>query len=156
MKHALPSLFLLILGACGQGPGASDIPAAAKTAFGQRFPDVHLVKWETEDTNYEANFTQHGTHWSAVFSATGAWMETEHVIPMEALPEAVRGAIASQYAGHELKKAEQADSPQGTHYEVDLKKGGHKMEVVFSADGSVVKTEMGNEDGEEDESDEKD
>ncbi|HEX2617019.1 MAG TPA: PepSY-like domain-containing protein [Flavobacteriales bacterium] len=152
MKLLLPPLLLatLSVSACGQHLNATDVPAAAKAAFAQRFPHVHIVKWEPEDgTNYEARFTQQGVEWSAVYDPQGTWLETEHVLHLTDLPEPVRHALATNYAGQEPKKVEQADTPAGTTYEVEFRKD--ESEAIFSADGTVLKTAVEEEhDGDED------
>ena len=159
MNHTLPALLLFAFSATAQGqtPGSINVPAPVKAAFAKRFPKAQEPKWEMEDKkDYEADFKQDGNKWSACFAPDGAWLETEHAIKADALPEAVRKAIAAKYADHQLKEAEQAETPKGTMYEVEFAKGEHEMEVVFAADGTVVKTKEENEDGEKDEQDEKD
>lgn len=159
MNNKLPVLLLVALSttAHGQTTGPVNVPVPVKAAFAKRFPKAEGAKWELEDKkDYEADFKQDGNKWSACFASDGAWLETEHAIKTDALPEAVRETIAAKYADHKLKEAEQAETPKGTVYEVEFAKGEHEMEVVFSADGTVVRSKEENEDGEKDEQDEKD
>ena len=95
-----------------------------------------------DKTDYEADFKLSGVKYSATYSATGKWMETEHKIKAEALPDPVKKAIAASYADHKMGSAEMAETPEGTMYEVDLENGEHEMEVVFNADGKVVKSKI--------------
>ena len=159
MKNKLPALLLIASSATAQGqtPAALNVPAPVKAAFAKRFPKAEGPQWEMEDKkDYEADFKLDGNKWSACFAPDGAWLETEHAIKADALPEAVRNAITAKYADQELKEAEQAETPKGTVYEVEFAKGEHEMEVVFSADGTVMRSKEENEDGEKDEKDEKD
>ena len=112
---------------------------------------------EMEDKkDYEVNFTQAGKKWSAKYTADAKWLETEHAVKLDELPRAVRSAIATNYADHKVEDAELVESPQGTTYEVDLEKGEHSMEVVFSADGKVLKSAMEEDDEKDEGTDEKD
>ena len=150
MNHALPTLLMLSLSmnACAQKVSEADVPQPVKAAFMKQFPKAEHAKWEMESkTEYEVNFKQEGTDRSATYATDGAWMETEHTIKADALPDAVRKAIAAGYADHKLGKVEVAETPKGTVYEVDMEKGEHSMEVVFSADGKVMETKV-EEDGE--------
>jgi uncharacterized membrane protein YkoI len=152
MKTKLVSLSLLAIGlnACGQKLSEANVPAPVKVAFAKQFPKADKAKWEMDDKiYYEANFHQDGIEWSAKYDANAAWMETEHKVKPEALPEPVRAAIVAKYADHKMGEAEVAETPKGTVYEVELKKAGHEMEVAFSADGTVLKTEeeKGEKDG---------
>ncbi|QQR86934.1 MAG: PepSY-like domain-containing protein [Flavobacteriales bacterium] len=143
MNYALPTLLMLSLSmnACAQKVSEADVPQPVKAAFMKQFPKAEHAKWEMEDKkDYEVNFQQGATKWSAKYAADAKWLETEHAIKPEELPAPVRAAIAANYADHKLEAAEVAESPQGIVYEVDLEKGEHSMEVVFAADGKVVKS----------------
>jgi len=152
MKTPMIAMLLLAgLTSTAQDKDIVNVPEAVKSAFAQRFPKAEGTKWELEDkTDYEAGFKQAGVKYSAKFSATGAWMETEHKIKKEALPELVQKALAANYAGYKVEGAEQAETPEGMFYEVDLEKGEQEMEVLFSADGKVVKSQVEEEHGEDD------
>ena len=159
MNYALPTLLMLSLSmnAGAQKVSEADVPQPVKAAFLKQFPKATDAKWEMEDKkNYEADFKQDGNKWSAAYSADGTWLETEHAIKPEALPEAVRKSIAAKYADHKLKETEQVDTPKGTFFEADLAKEGHSMDVLFTKDGSVVKTEADEDDKEDGEEDDKD
>lgn len=143
MKHILSSIVLAAasLTAQAQKVDTDRVPQAVRAAFTMKFPGVANIKWEMEDKkDYEANFTRDGVEWSATFSPAGAWLETEHKLPAKDLPAAVHKGIAANYPGHELKEAEQSDTPMGTFYEVELTKAGSRYEVVFNAEGSVMKS----------------
>lgn len=154
MRYILSSILLLAMGcaANGQKVDAAKVPAPVKSAFSTKFPKAENVKWEMEDkTDYEAEFTMSGTKWSAAYKPNGTWMETEHKISMQDLPEAVRKTIAAKYSDQKAEEVEQADTPSGTMYEVGFKKDGHETEVVFSADGQVMKSKVEEDEKEEDE-----
>ena len=159
MNHALPTLLMLSLSmnACAQKVSEADVPQPVKAAFMKQFPKAERAKWEMEDKkDYEVNFTQGGAKWSAKYAADAKWLETEHAVKLDELPPAVRTAIATNYADHKVERAEVAESPQGTMYEVDLEKGEHSMEVVFSADGKVMKSVVEEADEKDEGPDEKD
>lgn len=159
MNYALPTLLMLSLSMNGyaQKVSEADVPQPVKAAFMKQFPKAEHAKWEMEDKkDYEVNFTQGGTKWSAKYAADAKWLETEHAMKLDELPAAVRTAIATNYADYKVEGAEVAESPQGTVYEVDLEKGEHTMEVVFAADGKVLKSVVEEEDEENEGPDEKD
>lgn len=142
----IATTFALGMSASAQDKTAITVPEPVKAAFAKQFPKAESAKWEMEDkTDYEAEFKMSGTKYSAKYSAAGKWMETEHKIKADALPDPVKKAIAASYADHKVEGAEMAETPDGVVYEVDLEKGDSEMEVVFNADGKVLKTMM--EDG---------
>ncbi|MBK7385133.1 MAG: PepSY-like domain-containing protein [Flavobacteriales bacterium] len=160
MKNLIPTLLALAVtaSACAQKPATIVVPEAVKAAFAEQFPKAEGTAWEMESkTEYEAGFKMGGMKYSAVFTAEGKWMETEHKIKTDALPETVKKAIATNYADHKVEGAEQVERADGTFYEVDLEKGETEIEVLFNADGKVMKTKVEEEDkdspGEDDDND---
>lgn len=150
MNNALPVLLMLSLSmdACAQKVSEADVPQPVRTAFIKQFPKAEHARWEMETkTEYEVNFKVEGSDRSATYTKDGAWLETEHTIKADALPQPVRNAIAADYADQKVKAIEVAETPKGTVYEVDMEKGEKSVEVVFSADGKVVETKV-EEDGE--------
>lgn len=139
----IATAFALGMSAHAQNNKPITVPEPVKTAFIKQFPKAEGTAWEMESkTEYEAEFKMGGMKYSAVYSAEGKWMETEHKIKTEALPAAVQKMIASTYADHKVKGAEMAETPDGTVYEVDMEKGEHEMEVVFNTDGKVLKSKV--------------
>jgi hypothetical protein len=156
MKHLLPSLIALSLGAsaCGQKHSEVTPPEVVMNAFKEQFPKAEHVSWSMEDkTDYEADLKMDGMKYSVKYTATGVWMETEHAIKMDALPAAVRQTLAAQYAEYKLDDAEVAETPSGTVYEVDMEKGEEEMEVIFNAEGQVLKSTVEQEGGKEEDND---
>ena len=73
-----------------------NVPAAVKTAFLKDHAGAAKVKWEQENGQYEASFTEHGTAMSILYTASGAVTETETGIPVRALPKAARDMAAAK------------------------------------------------------------
>lgn len=115
-------------------------PQAVLTAFKQKFPTVTKVEWEKENaTEYEANFEMSGTETSANFKEDGTWVETETEVAYFSLPEAVKKSFEKQVTA-KPKEASKIDKPNGvTYYEVEYKDGVKTIEVLFNADGTLVK-----------------
>ena len=161
LKTVIPALVILI-GVFGLSMAMNKtiVPEAVKTAFTAKYPTAKKVKWEEEDEGeYEAEFKLNGKEMSANFKADGTWLETETEIKKSALPAAVKTAIASQFAGFEIDEAEQLETPDlGMAYEVSLenKKEKKEIQLVFSADGTVLKNKMDDDDEVDDDDDDKD
>ncbi len=76
-----------ILSSCGNG--ASNVPVNVKTNFKKDFPGVN-VKWDKEDSNFEASFKQNNNTMSALYNANGNKLETEQDIDAAALPQNIK------------------------------------------------------------------
>ena len=126
-------------------------PESVQAAFKARFPTVQKAKWDMEDdTEWEAEFKMDGEEMSANFRNDGTWTETETEIKTADLPEAVKDAIASQFAGYKMEEASLVETPDmAADYEVELEKGETTIEALFKADGTLIKQETESEDDED-------
>ena len=115
-------IFGIISTSSAQGKKAA--PAAVQTAFKTKFPTVQKAKWDVEEEGeWEAEFKTGGKEMSAIFKADGTWLETETEIKTANLPQAVKNALAAQFAGSKIEEANLVEMPgQPTAYEVELRK----------------------------------
>ncbi|MFZ0490123.1 MAG: PepSY-like domain-containing protein [Salegentibacter sp.] len=151
MKKIMTAAFVLALftlTACGQG----QVPQEVKSTFNNKFPDATNVSWDNENSDeWEAEFKQNGTEYSASFSSEGEWMETENQIDKAQLPSEVAQGLQSKYPGASIEKAEKAERKDGTVYEIEIESDGGEMEVIFDSQGNFVKKESKEEDDGEEE-----
>lgn len=140
MKNILV-VVLCLLCLCSIAYAGITPPAAVLTAFTQKFPAATKVTWEKEnDHEFEAEFMIAGEKRSAIFSETGEWVSLESPLKLKDLPESVRAACTKKYKGATIQKAEKIENPKGlTVYELDIKRGTKKQEVIFTAEGMELK-----------------
>ena len=118
----------------------AQVPAAVKATFKAKFPAITRNTWEKEGTKYEAGFTQNGITMSALITPAGELVETESDMSPAKLPAAVRTKLASDYKAYKVTEAATLVSAGGkTTYEAEVSKGGKSHDVLFNADGSLVK-----------------
>ena len=120
---------------------AINVPKAVSDAFAKKFPGITKVKWEKENANeYEAGFMLNGRSTSANFLANGSWVETEAEINTTDLPAAVVAAIHAKHPGPTINKAFKIESAKGPlTYEVEIRTGNKKREMVLEADEKIIK-----------------
>lgn len=132
--------------------GKKTAPAAVQAAFDAKFPTVQKAKWDLEEGEWEAEFKMNGKEMSANFKADGTWLETETEINTADLPQAIKNLLASQFANYKIDEATAVEIPgQPLTYEVELEKGKTTIEVLFSADGTMLgqKSDSEEEDGDD-------
>ena len=141
MKTILIAGFILACSpAFAQNMDASKVPAAAKSSFSKSFPKATNVKWEKEDGNYEAGFTENGREMAATFDEKGTWLETESKIAISALPKGVVEYVEKNYKGQKIKGAEKLSLPNNeVQYEAEIK----GADLIFDANGKFVKSKKG-------------
>lgn len=119
----------------------SKMPNAVKTAFDQKFKNATKVKWDKESLHeYEAEFQWQGLNYSANFSDTGKWLETESQSSFTQLPDKVQNAFNSSHKGAIVKAVAKIETSKGENkYEVEIKNGVSTIELFYTPDGKEVK-----------------
>jgi hypothetical protein len=144
MKKAIIIVMVMAFVSAGHGQkiDEKEVPAAVKSAFTKAFPAAKNVKWSKEDANeFESEFRVGKQEKSAVFDGSGTWINTETEIEASELPAAVQSSIKKEYPDYRIREAEALETPDGAKsYEVEIKKGSTKHQIVLSADGTITKT----------------
>ncbi len=113
----------------------SDVPAAVKTAFTAMFPDTKHIKWEMENNKYEGEFKVNSVESSALFEASGTYLQIETEIPVSSLPEAVREYVSKNLAGQKIKEAAKITDANGViTFEAEV--GG--TDYLFDSNGGFI------------------
>lgn len=72
------------------------------------------------------------------FNGRNQWVYTEWDIRPNALPQAVKDAIAaSQWATFEIDDMEYVQTPQQEYYLIELESGNREVELRVKADGTI-------------------
>ncbi len=120
------------------------VPGVAANAFKQKFPNGSQPGWSKEDNAFEVEFFNGKKRQSALFDATGKWLETETEINYNAVPMKVQNAFQKEFEGYQVQEVYEVETPdKGTNYEITTFKGAKNYEAVFSAKGEMLKKEVG-------------
>lgn len=146
----LSATLLFSFNACSQ-PGRN-VPELVKSAFSQKFPDAIKVKWSKENAReWEAEFIAGGREYSANFSETGVWVETEYKVNTDEIPAVVKTALNSGFPEAKIKVSEVTETDKGRAYEFIVISKGGRTEVVIDDSGSIVKKGHGAKSGRDEE-----
>ena len=117
-----------------------NVPAAAKSAFAAKFPAAKKVKWSVEKPGeFEVDFTINNVEQSALVDPKGNIIETEIEIKESELPQAVKAAVAKDFAGYKLDEILKATDAKGAvDFEMQVIKGKEKLAVEFDATGKLL------------------
>ncbi|HEY5407842.1 MAG TPA: PepSY-like domain-containing protein [Ginsengibacter sp.] len=116
-----------------------NVPAKAKSALRQKYPEAKNVGWEKEDGNYEANWGgKSGEDNSVQFTPAGNFIEIVKAIPVASLPKPIMTYANMHYKGVKITEAGKVTDAAGKiSYEVELK----GKDVIFDEDGNFIKAE---------------
>jgi len=134
---------VFVIGASAINQKDDKIPASAKSGFAAKFPTAQKAKWSVEKPGeFEAEFTLNKVETSALLDAKGTVLETETEIKESELPQAVKAALAKDFAGYKLDEIEKATDAKGSvSYEMEAVKGKEKLEISFDVNGKLLKKE---------------
>ncbi len=130
---------LMSVSAYAQSVTAAQVPSPVKKAMMTKYPKSNDIEWEKAGNTYIAMFSA-GDDWTvATFTDKGVWAKTDVSIDPETLPAAVKTAISKLFEGYEATSANKIETPSGTTYLAQVVGEDARYEVIFKADGSVVK-----------------
>ena len=136
------------IGLLAQGKADNDgnekinVPEAVNQAFHKDFPDVKNVHWGREGNDFEGEFRMNGREASANYDATGHRTELELDINKEDLPSAATEYISEKYAAYKISEsARVTDDANTLTFEVQIRNGSNKLELVFDKNGNFIKAE---------------
>lgn len=139
--YLLLTAALMSNAACAQKIAANKIPPAVSSAFKAKFPTATKTSWEMESAiEYEAGFKLNGEEVSATYDNTGKWLETETEIQVSDLPTTVQSTLAKDFVGFKIEEASKIENGNnGNLFEAEIEKGEEIFDVLFTADGSVLR-----------------
>lgn len=148
MKKLLVSLFILsltYLPVHAQGLQRRGVPAVVLNAFQQQFPKARQVEWEKKrDGNYEVEFEVglFSRDHEAIVSPEGRVLRHEEELASSSLPDAVKQQIKVEFDGYRVGDVKKIDTRGTITYQVELESRYGDLDVIFAADGEIVKERM--------------
>jgi uncharacterized membrane protein YkoI len=120
---------------------SENVPDTVKKAFQTKFPNATNEKWDNEKAHeYEVKFDWNGVKYSANFSETGEWLETEGTISFDQLPEKVQKAFNFEHSGASIKAIAKIETSKGiTKYEIEIKQSIKNVEILYTEEGIEIK-----------------
>jgi hypothetical protein len=148
-----------------------DVPKAVLEAFEKAYPKAEAKGFakEMEDgkTEFEVESIEGTIHRDIQYAPDGTVLVIEESMAVENLPAAVQDALKKDFAKGTVTTSEKVTKGSVVHYELVVQGKRKTVEVVFDADGKVIKKEIKDskekkhkkekkdEDDEKDEKDEK-
>jgi hypothetical protein len=120
---------------------AGNAPTTVRKAFELKFPAATDLRWDKENAHeYEASFRWKGEKYSANFSDSGVWLETESVSTFIKLPGKVQSAFDASHKGVKVKAVAKIETSTGIiKYEIELKQGIRTVEILYNEVGTELK-----------------
>ncbi len=148
MKKLLFGLFMLSLAylpISAQDVQRRGVPAVVLNAFQQQFPKARQVEWEKKrDGNYNVEFDNglFSRDHEAVISPEGKVLRHEEELASYSLPDAVKQKIKTEFDGYRVGDVKKIDAGGTVTYAVELDSRHGDLDVIFAADGEIVKERM--------------
>ena len=121
------------------------VPKAILDAFEKAYPKATMSGFSKETENgktvYEVESVEGKVHRDITYKADGSVVALEETLPVSDFPEAVRASLAKEFPKAKVVKAEKVTEGTTIRFEVLLKTGKKSSEVVFDADGKIIKKE---------------
>ena len=120
-----------------------DLPPSVVSSFEKSYPNAAIegIGKEKENgvTYYEVESVDGKTRRDLLYRTDGAVVEIEETISTAAIPGPVAKTFSERFTGYILVKAEKVTRGSDVSYELTIKGGKGKKEVVFNPAGKVLK-----------------
>ena len=119
-----------------------DLPDAVKMSFEKSYPHAVIKgagkELENEETMFEIESMDGNVRRDILFKNDGTIYEVETTIPSSDLLGSVQSSINNEFPGFTIVRAEMTVHAADSSYEVLLKKGDRKYEVVLNLYGKII------------------
>lgn len=138
MKKTL--MFATLLFACSaceaQDLRPEEVPAAVQAALTKAHPQAKHVRWERENSLYEAEFRIGYAAHTVLLDNQGKILEMEEAILVNQLPAPAIAYLDQHHHAAPLKRVEKVTDTYGkVTYEVDIK----DLDLYFDAEGKLLR-----------------
>ena len=121
-----------------------DLPKAVLNTFQKSYPDAEIKGTSIEKENgkiyYEIESMEGTQRRDLLYTKAGKLTEIEETLTSTDIPEIVKNSVMSRYPNGEINRAEKVTSGKTISYELVVKNGIQKHEVVIDPKGNIKKT----------------
>ncbi|MDA3614561.1 PepSY-like domain-containing protein [Polluticaenibacter yanchengensis] len=115
-----------------------EVPVVVTSALKKHYPDAKELKWEKENSNYEAAFKMAKTAYSLLIDTAGHILETEVEISIKEVPADVNTYLLKHYKEQKIKEVAKITDNKGiVTYEIEVK----GKDLIFDNSGKFLKEE---------------
>ncbi len=142
MKKSMLTILLLIGVVVAGTAQFRKIPSDVTDAFRKKFPNAEKVAWKDKLSSFQASFIMDDDQYTASFSSSGDWEETDRKSSYDELPDDVKdGFEKSKYAEWkpgDVYVVEKRD--EDISYRIFVKKSSlQKKYLYFSSEGQLLR-----------------
>ncbi len=122
-----------------------DLPKDVLTSFQKSYPNATIkgtsIEKEHGKTYYEIESLDGSRHRDLLYTKTGKVAEVEETLASNDIPDFVKSSVMKKYPNCEINKVEKVTSGSKINYELVVKQGEQKQEVVLDSKGNIKKME---------------
>ncbi|MDR2913795.1 MAG: PepSY-like domain-containing protein, partial [Tannerella sp.] len=116
----------------------SNVPSAISENFNSVFLDARDIDWEVSANIYKADFEINNVDYDAWYKQDGTLLAYKFDITRSSLPQEVKTAISSLYAGYTVDDAEKVVKAGNTGYFIELESRNMEEDAYFGEDGIYI------------------
>jgi hypothetical protein len=122
-----------------------NVPKAILDAFQASYPKATLKGYSKEKDKetvvYEVESVEGKIHRDVSYTVDGAVISVEESLPYDKVPQPVRDALLKEYPKAKVSMCEKVTKGETIQYELLVRSGKQKYELVFNTDGTIVEKE---------------
>lgn len=123
-----------------------DMPKVVLAAFAKSYPTATIKGYAMEKdggkTVYEIESKDGKVSRDVLYNPDGVVIVVEESLPYSEVPQPVRDAVSKNYPDSKVARCEKLIRGSSTQFEVLLKSGKRKLELVYEPNGEEVEKEV--------------
>jgi hypothetical protein len=141
MKKILSIMMLLTLAIAGTSCDDDDsnvtINDNVRTYINTHYSGAVIMEAEYNYGYLEVDIYHDSLSKDVYFDNNDAWVKTTWDVAINALPQTVTAAIATEYPDYRIDDADYVDTPDGAYYSIELEKGERDVYIKVTPDGTI-------------------
>ena len=103
------------------------------------YPNAVIIETDRDNGNIEVDIIDQNIGKEVVFNSANEWIYTSWDVRPNALPDAVKTTVTTNYPDYMIDDVDFYETPTGNYYDIEIEKGDKDVHIKVSESGELLK-----------------
>lgn len=114
-------------------------PTDIESKVKEMYPNAVIIETDRDNGNIEVDIIDQNIGKEVVFNSANEWIYTSWDVRPNALPDAVKTTVTTNYPDYMIDDADFYETPTGNYYDIEIEKGDKDVHIKVSESGELMK-----------------
>ena len=114
-------------------------PTDIESKVKEMYPNAVIIETDRDNGNIEVDIIDQNIGKEVVFNSANEWIYTSWDVRPNALPDAVKTTVTTNYPDYMIDDADFYETPTGNYYDIEIEKGDKDVHIKVSESGELLK-----------------